>query len=33
VVEQAARCLAIDGGRAVFDGPAGAPEVARLVSG
>ncbi len=33
VVEQATRCLAIEGGRAVFDGPAGAPEVARLVSG
>jgi ABC-2 type transport system ATP-binding protein len=32
VVEQASRCLAIAGGRLVYDGPAASPEVARLVS-
>jgi len=33
VVRRATRCLAIDDGQAVYDGPADSPEVARLVSG
>ncbi|MGI8800825.1 MAG: ABC transporter ATP-binding protein [Solirubrobacteraceae bacterium] len=33
VVTRASRCLAIADGRVVFDGPAQAPEVARLIGG